>query len=311
MNPASMHTPSQFTPQVPPQRRQAPVSDLAIPSNVPPGAKPVFIYSVFPKELVAHRILRTYLEDQDHIWPPGSKDYDGNDISGEVQPQNRCLQRGQTTFIMPAAPRDGYSVLAIYPSYDNLRIVNTDANPDPQYREEFELKSTDAQFVAEDLVHYWGTRFVESSGHKVGLAIGKTRVPPSHVISSLHKGLEEYNKLLVAQIDRLTGPAAQMAITPAHVEAVHYLNLTRPWAGTFEPNKTCPHCAFSLGSTKLICPECNTHLPTFYKNMGVETADIPDRAVRENLQMLAKIPVKVPAGPVVPPVQQGQQGRGK
>lgn len=291
-----MHTPSQITPQYPSQQRKRPVDDIAIPANVPPGAKPVFIYSVFPSELVAHRILRTYLEDQDHIWPPGSRDFEGNDISGELQPQNRCLQRGQTTFIMPAAPRDGYSVLAVYPSYENQRVINTSSDPGPQYREEFELKATDAQFVAEDLVQFWGVRFVESSGHKVGLAIGPTRTPPPHVIANLRKGFEDYCKLLLAQIDRLNSDAVQMAVTPAHVEAVHYLNLTRPWAGTFEPNKSCPHCAVLMASTKLICTECNTHLPTFYKNLGVEIADIPDRAVRENLQMLAKIPVKAKSG---------------
>lgn len=183
----------------------------------------VTIVSVYPRELKANR-------------PYGP-------IEGQ----------GSTDFILPAAPKDGYSKLVVEDCFQGTYYGE---NVSPQYR--YDLVK--AQSIADDIVNIWTKKVVGAdSGFGPGIFIAEGDEPTQMELRNARDGQELYFEYLINQAETKYRVFKFDEITDTHRAAAVWMGREEvEWLRPIRRIKTkeCPLCITNIPEQAVVCPNC-------------------------------------------------------
>lgn len=195
-----------------------------------------------------------------------------------------------TTYIIEAAPRDGYSVLAVF---DALQPM-TGWSQDGPKENTITPGHIPVDVVASDLVNSWASQtIVSKDGYKPGIGIIAGELPTEAELAKLREQQRAFFEFLVQDANDKFLLGETKNITNIHRNAAGWLlgdaAQQLAWFPKMEHRqvKDCPRCAKQILSAALGCEHCSLDLVGWYERYAHLT---PDSAVS---RFLAQIPVKV------------------
>ena len=183
---------------------------------------------------------------------------------------------GCRVYKLAPAPRDGYSLCDCYNTYELcLDTQHDDDNTAPG----LVPKPLTAQQVVNILLRLWTLDVVTPGGGRIGVAAIAGSKPTEAELAALRQQQLTHDQELVADADVLNispAPQQRSRIGKRHRRALEDLGSpdpsAHPWyaAPYSGPRKDCPACAKPILAKALKCEHCQTSLPQFYMEMGVE-----------------------------------------
>jgi hypothetical protein len=230
--------------------------------------------------------------------------------SGEIRicsvyPVERRAERRHkrhTTYILPAAPRDSYSICRVFDTVELTTMWSEDGTSENRIM----MSPIPVDVVANDLVYTWsGQTIAAQAGHGPGIGIIAAELPTDEELAKLREKQRQFFEWLVqdANDKHLTG--RQKDITGTHRSAAYWLRgeaaQQLPWYPKEEHRavKDCPRCARQILKNALGCEHCSLDLIDWYtKYPNLE----PDPHVSQFLEQIAK-----PKVAIKPPVRDPRQ----
>ncbi len=194
-----------------------------------------------------------------------------------------------TEYVIEAAPRDGYSVLAVF---DALQPI-TGWSQDGPKENTFVPGHIPVDVVANDLVNEWASQTIASKeGYKPGIGLISGELPTDLELVKLREQQRAFFEFLVQDANDKFLLGETKNITNIHRHSAHWLlgeaAQQLPWYPKMEQRsvKDCPRCAKQILSAALGCEHCSLDLVGWYERYTHLT---PDAAVS---RFMAQIPVK-------------------
>lgn len=255
-----------------------PVSIAATQPIAPTVAKrtELRICSVYPVRMAARRRHATIIERPKNR--DGSTPYPTHGLTCD------------TEYALEAAPRDGYSVLAVF---DALQPM-TGWSQDGPKENTLTPGHIPVDVVANDLVNAWSSQTIVSKhGYKPGIGLIAGELPTEAELARLREQQRAFFEFLVqdANDKHLLGETKN--ITNIHRSSAHWLlgeaAQQLAWYPKMEQRsvKDCPRCAKQILSAALGCEHCSLDLVGWYERY---THLKPDAAVA---LFMAAIPKEV------------------
>ncbi len=196
-----------------------------------------------------------------------------------------------TEYVIEAAPRDGYSILAVF---DALQAM-TGWSQDGPKENTLSPGHIPVDVVANDLVNTWAAQTIASKdGYKPGIGIIAGELPTEEELAKLREQQRAFFEFLVQCANDMHIGQESKNITNIHRHSAHWLlgeaAQQLPWYPKMEQRsvKNCPRCARQILSAALGCEHCSLDLIAWYERFTHLT---PDPAVA---QFLVAVPQKAP-----------------
>ncbi len=193
-----------------------------------------------------------------------------------------------TEYVLEAAPRDGYSVLAVF---DAMQPTIGWSQDGPK-ENTFTPGHIPVDVVANDLVNSWASQtIVSKDGYKPGIGIIAGELPTEAELNHLREQQRAFFEFLVQDANDKHLLGEMKNITNIHRHSAHWLlgeaAQQLPWYPKMEQRsvKDCPRCAKQILANALGCEHCSLDLVGWYERYTHLT---PDPAVA---RFMAQIPV--------------------
>jgi len=194
-----------------------------------------------------------------------------------------------TVYAIEAAPRDGYSLLAVF---DALQPQIGWSQDGP--RENTMIPGhIPVQIVANDLVNTWASQTIASKeGYKPGIGQIAGQLPTEAELSALREQQRAFFEHLIQDANDKFLRGETKNITNIHRHSAHWLlgeaAQQLPWYPKMEQRsvKDCPRCAKQILAAALGCEHCSLDLVGWYERY---THLQPDPAVA---MFMSQIPIK-------------------
>ena len=210
-----------------------------------------------------------------------------------VNPDGTSRLGGTVEYVLPAAPKGGFSTLTITGASD----IGIDPNTD-----EHMLRPIPVDAIAQELVvRFTLDRLNASTTVGPGIWIAPEPVPTDAQIQASPQLVEaiakqeEYFRQLIYDGDRMA--ADSKPVTNLHrLAAIHMGTEDRPWVKEISERrtKTCPACGEMILAAALVCKQCQTNLVEWGRANGVTQAEDP--VVWRKLQVPKPVLKTAPAG---------------
>lgn len=199
-----------------------------------------------------------------------------------------------TEYIIEAAPRDGYRVLAVF---DALQ-PQIGWSPDGPKENTMTPGHIPVEVVANDLVNTWASQTIASKdGYKPGIGIIRGETPTEAELTHLREQQRAFFEYLVQDANDKHLRGETKNITNIHRFAAFWLlgdaAQQLPWYPKMEQRsvKDCPRCAKQILEAALGCEHCSLDLIDWYTKY---THLSPDPFVTQFLERMTKPASKAP-----------------
>jgi len=178
-------------------------------------------------------------------------------------------------YTLAAAPANGFSICTCYDTFALTHNFDREDESDPAYV----ARPIPARTIAENLVREWAGDIATPDGAEgatIGIGIVQDDPPTPAELEYLRFQQNTYDLATVKEADGFwVIPAHQNKIGSRHRRSLEHLNLDpegHPWYIDTKkgPKKSCPACAKPIEQLALKCEHCQTNLPLFYLEMGLE-----------------------------------------
>lgn len=167
------------------------------------------------------------------------------------RPWGTAVGRYYTKYVIPAAPRDGYSFLEVEPAWQSVYY-----GEDIGYRWEM----IPAEKVAADIVNsFTAHRLGSNTGATIGLFVPATGKPTKEELEKARNQQELYFSNLFAMAEEFWRTGQIRNISDEMRQAARWLNRQAPWVEPFTAvdMKECPFCASKIMAKAVVCPHCH------------------------------------------------------
>lgn len=181
-----------------------------------------------------------------------------------------------TTYVLEAAPRDGYSLAAVF---DALQ-PQTGWSPDGPRENTFFPGHIPVQVVATDLVNTWASQTIASKeGYKPGIGQIAGQIPTEDELTHLREQQRAFFEHLVQDANDKMLRGETKNITNIHRHSAHWLlgeaAQQLSWYPKMEQRsvKDCPRCARQILAAAKGCEHCALDLIDWYNRFPHLTPD--------------------------------------
>jgi hypothetical protein len=174
-----------------------------------------------------------------------------------------------TAFVLPAAPKDGYSEIEVEDLWEWINNWRDDGH------HELGPAPKSADIVARSLVDAWTSNTIGAgTGGRPGIAVRNEDIPLEQQLADLRRVQNLFFTALVDEAQQAFNSHEYKKITSLHRLAARSLNLKVAWIADLSaenlPLKKCPACGRDILAEALKCENCQTMLPDFYETNAVE-----------------------------------------
>lgn len=181
-----------------------------------------------------------------------------------------------TVYVLEAAPRDSYSLLACF---DGL-YAQTTFSPDGPRENTITPANIPVEVIASDLFNTWASHTIAAKeGHGPGIGIIAGELPTADELAFLREKQRAFFEWLVQDGNDKYLRGETKNITNIHRQAAHWLlgeaAQQLPWYPKMEQRqvKDCPRCAKQILAAALGCEHCSLDLIDWYSKYTHLTAD--------------------------------------
>jgi len=216
--------------------------------------------------------------------------------------KKRYTYYGSPIYVIPAAPAGGHSKIKVYAHqvWQMDRNSISDDNP----RGSHSLLPMPETAVAKDFVAFCTNgNLGASEGVHPGVALCASEEPTQDEISRCFADHQAYARWVCNDARKLFQNAEHKSITEEHRRQAKWLGLSRldaPWMVLEErvETKECKACGNIIKSSALKCGTCQTLLPDFYEQLGLDPADDPAvAAIMAQRRAARQAPIAPPLKP--------------
>lgn len=218
------------------------------------------LLSIFPVEL---SITSNHAGRAVYVHPPADK---ARILEVTMNPERLMVQSADPdqpmfTFSTPkecSSGERGYTLLHVCDTYQWCNNYE---------REKMEPLPISAAIVAESLERSWVQGQRTASG-KIGIKVLDQAKALKPQLDDLWADQTAYFRSLVNEADKHDQDAERKYITEIHRVAAKWMGIeNRPWCKPMEERhvKRCPACSSDILAEALVCKECSTFLPEFYR----------------------------------------------
>ena len=179
---------------------------------------------------------------------------------------------GYTTYVLPAAPKDGVSTLVVTGAID----FGIDRTTEPETILE---RPVPVDVVADDLLRTFSTgQLGATDAAGPGICICAGDKPTAEEIAAIRTRQTLYFTDLVYSADLMFARGESKGILQIHREAAKWLGVEgRPWVQELTPSSTkkCLACAETIQAQARVCKMCRTDLVEFAEKNGVSVEQDP------------------------------------
>lgn len=219
-----------------------------------------------------------------------------------------------TTYQIPAAPRDSYAILACF---DAMALM-TGWSPDGPKENTLTPGHIPVEVVSNDLVNTWSAHTIAAQdGHGPGIGIIAGELPTDAELAHLRERQRAFFEWLIQDGNDKFLRGETKNITNIHRQAAHWIlgeaAQQLPWYPKMERRivKDCPRCAKQILAAALGCEHCSLDLIDWYEK---HTHLKPDEAVAQFVtsKRTAAIPMEtVIAGKAIEPPLKDSRSAGQ
>ncbi len=227
------------------------------------------------------------------------------------RPDGKFAVSCDTVYTIPAAPRDSYSILAVYDAMTPIVGWSSDGPS----QNTITPGHIPVRVVAEDLVQEWaGQTIASKEGHGPGIGIVAGDIPTPDELAYLRERHRSFCEWLVHDGNDKLLQGKTGNITNIHRLGAFWLLGEAAQQLSWYPKmdqrqvKDCPRCAKQILAAALGCEHCSLDLINWYEQYPHLTPDSHVSQFLENRNMaMAKgpesfasaIPPKIPSGPPI------------
>jgi hypothetical protein len=180
------------------------------------------------------------------------------------------------TYTLASAEKGKFVTLKIYDHQAWVQDRSTLADDSEGMQAEYQLMPIRCTDVAEDFIRNCVSGSASyAMGFKPGIVLCAGDVATDEEVKQAFAQHDAYARFMVNEGHSLFNKQDFKGITEEMRRCAEYLGAAVPWLNQLERTnmKKCAACAEEIKAEALVCMKCNTFLPDFYKQYGLNTQD--------------------------------------